>query len=263
MEVAVAALNADIGGGPSEVESPCCLCYDPDSDPLTMGCGHVFCLGCMTALLEGRWYGRSGARISFGFMGCPMCQSDISGHPVLDTLMAPLVTLREKVHRMATMRQQMEHGSGSVSDAIREYAYYQCHRCAEPYYGGAVECAAGSETEYNQDDLTCPRCTRLQSPTSLPDTCSSHGTDYIQWKCRYCCSMAVFFCFGTTHFCVECHNNYSKCQAAEKAGTLPPCPAGPVLNGLAGECPLGCAHPPTGSEFCMGCAECRLKEEDY
>ena len=26
-------------------------------------------------------------------------------------------------------------------------------------------------------------------------------------RCRYCCSVATFFCFGTTHFCNGCHQN--------------------------------------------------------
>jgi len=45
-----------------------------------------------------------------------------------------------------------------------------------------------------------------------------------------------------------------------KRGDLPPCPAGPVgkrLRGVAGEdCPLGVAHPPSGTEHIIGCAVC-------
>jgi hypothetical protein len=38
--------------------------------------------------------------------------------------------------------------------------------------------------------------------------CPKHGTDYLEYKCRYCCSVAVFFCFGTTHFCNACHDDF-------------------------------------------------------
>ena len=42
-----------------------------------------------------------------------------------------------------------------------------------------------------------------------------------------------------------------------KAGTLPQCPAGPCGKQLAGvPCPLGIAHPPTGTEHIIGCAKC-------
>ena len=36
--------------------------------------------------------------------------------------------------------------------------------------------------------------------------CKTHGKDYIELKCRYCCQSALWFCFGTTHFCDPCHN---------------------------------------------------------
>jgi hypothetical protein len=48
-----------------------------------------------------------------------------------------------------------------------------------------------------------------------------HGTDYIQWKCRYCCSLSTYECFGPgqnantqnltlislgyLHVCENCH----------------------------------------------------------
>lgn len=34
------------------------------------------------------------------------------------------------------------------------------------------------------------------SPTSIRQICPKHGTDFLEYKCRYCCSVAVFFCFG-------------------------------------------------------------------
>ena len=32
--------------------------------------------------------------------------------------------------------------------------------------------------------------------------------EHAVWKCRYCCDLAVWFCFGTTHFCDSCHNGW-------------------------------------------------------
>ena len=78
-----------------------------------------------------------------------------------------------------------------------------------------------------------------------------HGADALAWKCRYCCAQASFFCWGTTHFCVACHD-------AVQRGTLDtrraPC-AGPRA------CPLRCAHPPHGVEFCLGCTACRSEAD--
>ena len=95
------------------------------------------------------------------------------------------------------------------------------------------------------------------------NNCPKHGEEDIQFKCRYCCSPAVWYCFGTTHFCEPCHNKWSELQEQEKAGTLPKCPVGPgsaQLPGTEHDCPLGIKHPATGTEFIIGCATC-LREK--
>lgn len=53
--------------------------------------------------------------------------------------------------------------------------------------------------------------------------CPKHGSDFIEYKCRFCCSVAVFFCFGTTHFCNPCHDAHSRCTRAKKED-MPQCP---------------------------------------
>ena len=55
--------------------------------------------------------------------------------------------------------------------------------------------------------------------------CPKHGSDFMVYKCRYCCSVAVFFCFGTTHFCNQCHNDFQHVIKIPKT-SLPHCPAG-------------------------------------
>ena len=136
-----------------------------------------------------------------------------------------------------------------------------------PYFGGAHECGAwmfdaGAPPPFNPADLVCGPCSARISGSS----CDKHGVDGLEFKCRYCCSGAVFFCFGTTHFCNTCHNNYAECQTRESEGTLPHCPAGPHLVQLEGgedACPLGIApHPPTGTEFVLGCSTCMEERAD-
>lgn len=62
-------------------------------------------------------------------------------------------------------------------------------------------------------------------PVVFPQMCSKHGTDFLEYKCRYCCSVAVFFCFGTTHFCNACHDDFQRMTSVPKE-ELPHCPAG-------------------------------------
>ena len=80
--------------------------------------------------------------------------------------------------------------------------------------------------------------------------CEKHGSQQIDWKCNYCCSVAVFHCFGTTYFCERCHNEASN----------------PVTRDCGGvNCPLGVPHPPAGpnlreSTFPLGCGICRSEK---
>ena len=85
--------------------------------------------------------------------------------------------------------------------------------------------------------------------------CQHHGAEFVEYKCRYCCSLAVFFCFGTTHFCNRCHDDAGRLRHTTR---LAKCPAGPTSISLdSGQCPLKMDHPPTGEEFVLGCAICR------
>ena len=50
----------------------------------------------------------------------------------------------------------------------------------------------------------CGACSAKASGMAAA-TCARHGEQYIEFKCRFCCSIATFFCFGHTHFCEKCH----------------------------------------------------------
>ena len=97
---------------------------------------------------------------------------------------------------------------------MERYAYYVCFKCGKAYFGGEARCDldAGAGDAFNPEELVCGGCSdvsqvREQGPAHLTplsfqaQMCPKHGTDYLEYKCRYCCSVAVFFCFGTTHFC--------------------------------------------------------------
>jgi len=136
--------------------------------------------------------------------------------------------------------------------AMDRLAYYMCHKCKKPYFGGEKQCAVAAPEEFDAEELICGGC----APGSSEQNCPKHGRDYLEYKCRYCCSIAVWFCFGTTHFCEECHNDFSRLQNLAKED-LPQCPVGPRAAKLEGECPLRIEHPATGDEFALGCGICR------
>ena len=84
------------------------------------------------------------------------------------------------------------------------------------------------------------------SATAAGATCRKHGREELQYKCRFCCDVAVWFCFGTTHFCDTCH---------VVRPDFKPRPPPKLCNPRT--CPLKVDHPPHGEEFCLGCSLCR------
>jgi E3 ubiquitin-protein ligase MYCBP2 len=128
--------------------------------------------------------------------------------------------------------------------ALERYAYYVCYKCKKAYFGGEVRCEeqAAIGDEYDSTELVCGACSDVSRAQvgflpsillflqqCLCQICPKHGTDYLEYKCRYCCSVAVFFCFGTTHFCNSCHDDYQHIGTMPKSD-LPHCPAGTILS---------------------------------
>jgi E3 ubiquitin-protein ligase MYCBP2 len=63
---------------------------------------------------------------------------------------------------------------------------------------------------------------------------------------RYCCNMASWFCWGSTHMCSRCHDNPSQRHGHR-------CPG-------MGRCMLTVPHPPPGESICLGCEACRHRD---
>ncbi|KAI6226542.1 RCR-type E3 ubiquitin transferase [Aphelenchoides fujianensis] len=107
---------------------------------------------------------------------------------------------------------------------------------------------------YDPDELICGACSDIAGAP----VCGRHGTEFLEYKCKFCCSVAVYFCFGTSHFCGACHSDFQRLMSLP-AHLLPKCPVGPRATPLEGapQCPLRVQHPPTGQEFSLGCGICR------
>ncbi|XP_039231733.1 E3 ubiquitin-protein ligase highwire isoform X2 [Drosophila yakuba] len=243
-----------------DADDMCMICFVEAlscAPSIHLECGHVFHYHCCKAVLEKRW---SGPRITFGFSLCPICKADIQ-HPLLADILEPINGLKQDVKRKALMRIKYE---GVVKDtnskdvnmtqlAMDRYAYYVCFKCQKAYYGGEARCDAEIGEKFDPEELVCGGC----SDVARAQMCPKHGTDFLEYKCRYCCSVAVYFCFGTTHFCDTCHDDFQRLTNIPKV-KLPQCPAGPKAKQLLGdECPLHVMHPPTGEEFALGCGVCR------
>lgn len=255
-------LNGCGGSLKQDGDDMCMICF---SEPLSaapvlhLECGHVFHFHCCEEVLKKRWIG---PRVTFGFILCPICKRRIN-HAKLEPLTKPIIELYHDVERKALMRLDYEgFDKKELSDvkdvatfAMNRYAYYVCSKCEKAYFGGEARCdeALHLNDDFNPDEIVCGAC----SDVAMAQMCPRHGSDYLEYKCRYCCSVAVFFCFGTTHFCNMCHEDFQRLTGLPKE-LLAKCPAGPKSIQLDGtDCPLKVEHPPTGQEFALGCGICR------
>ena len=168
----------------------------------------MFHFNCVKRLLEVRW---NGPRITFGFCVCPICRASWvkSKAKPLKELLLPIAALYDEVRSKACLRLQydgmVDAVEGGEDDkaifAMSKYTYYPCFKCGKAYFGGDASCeAARGAAEFDPSELVCPTCVG----GAAMQICPKHGTDFLEYKCRYCCSVAVFFCFGRrAEGCVE------------------------------------------------------------
>ncbi|GLC37550.1 hypothetical protein PLESTB_001759700 [Pleodorina starrii] len=201
-------------------------------------------------------------------------------HPALSTVLEPHLALREEVVAAVRARLKMDpelradpelrpggRYDGRPADyGLEKLTFYKCSKCTSVYYGGLKACGAampnGAAPQQQQQqqqqaavaaggdqELVCGGCCARAAGTNCP----RHGTNYIEWKCKYCCSLASWFCWGTTHMCEPCHSAVARGVPRDAAvGTDKDSCRDP-------KCGLkGIPHPPRGHEACLGCGMCRV-----
>lgn len=74
--------------------------------------------------------------------------------------------------------------------SIYKLSYYMCFKCKQPYFGGMKDCEAGQErADFKPEELVCGKCSAVSVGAGIQN-CPKHGTDYIEFKCKFCCSIA-------------------------------------------------------------------------
>eukprot|EP01084_Bolivina_argentea_P250100 418904_1 len=268
---------------------------------MIMPCNHIFHYLCIKKKVDLGW---PKAYISFEFSYCPICKMPME-HPKLGDIIDPLRRLEMMLKEKALKRLKYEgrdkderlkdqnspYYNDHVNYAMHVYAYFMCFECKNPYFGGAKECGAESEDEVKKEDLICGKCQKIESI----DECKEHGEEYLAYKCRYCCTMSVFHCWGKVHFCRNCHQpgiwdklstystgknkkaleDYPQCDGIKKQiAAIMKQPQWHKWNrdrkdaelhkirAMPELCPLGCKHPPNGFEFGLGCTLCADKNTE-
>ena len=246
----------------------CVYCYVEDlgSSPVVkLGCNHIYHFKCLEQCLKKKWVG---PKITFGHCLCIQCKAfiELPNNPDLNELLKESSVLYDMVKKMALERMKHEgvDKDPRIGDKTSEYyndplkfalfklSYYSCFKCKKPYFAGMRECRGNEgERDHDPSELLCGGCVNIDGVAGVAE-CKKHGKDFIEYKCRFCCSIASWFCWGTTHFCEECHKRQCKGDYLTKytKDKLPKC------SGEA-SCPMKIKHPENGDEFALGCSVCR------
>ena len=221
-----------------------------------MKCSHVFHYDCVIDRLTNRW---NTHEVNLKFTQCPICNQNISAFfkKWEDTqLMQEISALRQHLRFLVQTQTQTENIVLSfpndsdlfLEEGLRVLNFYECNSCKSIYFGGTRVCGEAGVTSNISSELICPSCR---------NQCDKHGEEQMIFKCRFCCTIASYFCFGHSHFCESCHPNAFALLQGSKQNylkqTVPQCSG-------KDNCPLGIDHPPNGEEFAIGCAICKNEQ---
>eukprot|EP00494_Astrolonche_serrata_P031945 UN32214 len=236
----------------------CNICFSDSlsSRPvIQLDCGHIFHHSCVNNIINQK---QDNPRVQFGYLQCPLCKIRMS-HPMLEFEEVQTLHRDLELQTFDVLKDEQMLACDELINPTSEYyknpvgfglykklAFYRCHQCSSAYYGGMAQCADNLNV-LNPKDFICSACSGIGF-----ESCVRHGKDYIVHKCRFCCSVSQFKCWGTTHFCKSCHDRQEAhdYMTTKSKKDLEQCP-GPE------KCKLGVKHPPNGEEFSLGCALCR------
>ena len=256
----------------------CVICYSEGlgSSPIAvLSCGHYVHYTCIKKRLENKWIG---PRITFNHCLCPSCNKwyDCKSLPDIQKLIDGYKKLYEELKDMAVKRLKFEglDKDDRLSDknspwygkteefAMKRLSYYMCYVCKKPYFAGRKECGNdpgmdndNPNVQFKEEDCVCGKDANISGIPGITN-CSKHGKEFIEYKCKFCCKIASWFCWNTTHFCEDCHKrqNAGDYIASYSQDKLPKC--------NKSTCEVGGNHPPNGTEYALGCSICRNMEEN-
>lgn len=224
---------------------PICLEAVVNTDEFIVldSCRHSLHQGCIQQQVC-KGFPDAGQRLVFSFLDCPLCRSRLSHHS-LSSSMKPFLELEEKILKLGRSRWALLHPDQDDLDdklVMDELSFYMCHKCREPYFGGLVSCEVQREYSVKASELICASCS-----SSGCEACHVHGTEFMDFKCRFCCtSIAMFLCGGGVRFCQDCHHEGFHATAKSCPGDH--------------RCIFYGTHPSNAEngkqEFALGCAAC-------
>ena len=185
-----------------DAEEMCPVCFDDNAEgeSVTLPCGHAFHIDCLQSWMgSAEKYITSGDHITFNSAMCPAGCGALVRHtlaPRSEVIAARLKSINTQVEKI---QQQIGFESKTSGDLL----FYHCCRCAEPFYGGGRVCPRMTPNEPQKlpTELVCDECN--------PMRCSTHGSDLLVRKCRFCDEPATDRSFGCIYHCEECGKGWS------------------------------------------------------
>ena len=142
----------------------------------------------------------------------------------------------EDLEKAPRLQDKNDRFFGKLQDyAMSKLSYYMCFKCNIPYFGGMKDCDQANQdyANFKKEELVCGKCS-AESVGGGIKSCKKHGSEFIEFKCKFCCNISQWFCWGNTHFCEPCHKKQcgGDYVSRKKREDLPKCP-GPK------QCPIG------------------------
>lgn len=245
-------------------DSNCSICYYDllSTHPsLLLTCGHLIHYICLSKRLELKW---TKDEINFNYLQCPVCSQNMkTTNKELNMIIEQGEKLRNSILNIGlkyfdsenhlTENKFINDYKGNKSEYIlNEFSFFKCKRCDNPFFAGLKSCL--EEDDYNnveslnKKERICYDCFDFSKIKGITN-CKIHKREQIIYKCRFCCNVASHFCWGTTHFCEDCHIRQLNGDYLTKIDrkNLPEC---------NDTCPLNKSHPENGEEFGIGCSLC-------
>lgn len=90
---------------------------------------------------------------------------------------------------------------------LEQMTIYPCFNCGDLYYGGPNDYDAAIRENSEQQNFLCQKCA-CDFLGYGQDFCALHGNEFIDFKCMYCCSIALFVSEGGKQYdCQPCIHN--------------------------------------------------------
>lgn len=236
----------------------CTFCNEDISKApaVRLGCQDWFHYRCLEKHLRN---GPCTDRLTFFFLNCPNCKKemklpqDCPLHQIWTSHFKKYQEVRSLcLNKLKTDKKDNDpevavpgkrYFNYPESYALKIYACYDCNKCKKPFIGGLVSCEeqAAQLNRSQKEKHICQNC-------SGEARCPVHGTGSILHKCHFCCQPASWFCWGTTHFCNECHAKQMADSNFVTKGPFKPCDPSKCL--LKGD------HAPAPSSKIIRCLLC-------